>query len=76
MVYREFTKEEILDIFTYHPPTEEQRRTYELINQAFVQCAESIAPLLPEGPGRTVAIRALSDARMKANTAVALEGKF
>lgn len=74
--YRTFDKAEIEDIFSYHPPTPEQRATYELINAAFIGCAQVIAAHMPEGPGRTAAIRALANARMQANAAVALEGKF
>ena len=74
--YREFNDAEIEDLFSYHPPTPEQRGTYEEINAAFVECAKKIAPLLPGGPGKTVAVRKLSDARMSANAAVALNGKF
>lgn len=75
-IYRTFDEKEITEIFSYHPPTEAQRETYEEINTAFIECAKSIAPLLPDGPGKTVAIRKLADARMAANAAVALEGKF
>ncbi len=74
--YRDFTDPEIEDIFSYHAPTPEQRGIYEQINAAFQEAAKKIAPLLPAGPGKTVAIRRLSDARMAANAAVALEGKF
>ncbi|HKX32094.1 MAG TPA: hypothetical protein VJ302_30690 [Blastocatellia bacterium] len=70
------TNEQIKDIFSYHPPTPEQRETYEQINAVFIECAEKINALMPAGPGHTVAIRKLADARMAANAAVALEGKF
>jgi len=75
-LYRTFDETEIREIFSYHAPTEEQRETYYKITQAFIECALVIAPLLPPGPGKTVAIRHLADSRMKANVAVALEGKF
>lgn len=74
--YRKFDEEEIRDIFTYHPPTHNQAATYGLINDAFTECALKIAPLMPDGPGKTAAIRALASARMAANAAVALQGKF
>ncbi len=74
--YRAFDAKEIVDIFSYHPPTAEQREIYERINLAFQECAIAVAPLLPDGPGKTVAIRKLADARMAANAAVALEGRF
>lgn len=74
--YRKFDEEEIKDIFSYHAPTSEQRKVFEKLNEAFIECAIKVAALLPAGPGKTVAIRALADTRMKANAAVALEGKF
>lgn len=74
--YRKFDETEIRDIFSYHAPTPEQRVIYEKINEAFIQCALASIPLIPDGPGKTLAVRALADARMKANAAVALDGKF
>jgi hypothetical protein len=75
-VYRKFDNKEIEDIFSYHPPAEHQREIYERINAAFIECAKKVVPLILDGPGKTVAIRKLADARMAANAAVALEGKF
>jgi Xaa-Pro aminopeptidase len=74
--YREFNEEEIKDIFSYHAPTAEQREAYDKINNAFIECAKVLAATVPEGPGRDVAMRGLSEARMKANHAISLEGKF
>lgn len=74
--YTKFDRDEIEQIFSYHPPTPEERETYEAINHLFITCAHGVATLLPDGPGKTVAIRALSEARMKANAAIALKGKF
>lgn len=74
--YRTFNAEEIAEIFTYHAPTVTQQKIYQQINQAFVRCASEVATLLPDGPGKTVAIRKLADARMACNAAVALEGRF
>ena len=74
--FRKFDDSEIEIIFCYHAPTAEQRETYEKINAAFVACAKAIIPLLPDGEGKMVAVRKLSDARMSANASVALEGKF
>ena len=70
------TDNQLKDIFTYHPPTPEQREIYEKINAAFLECAQVVNAVTPEGPGKTVAIRKLSDARMQANASVALEGRF
>lgn len=68
--------EQIKDIFTYHAPTEEQRKLYEQINAGFTHLALELNVLLPEGPGKTVAIRKLAEARMQANASVALNGSF
>lgn len=70
------TEQQILNIFSYHPPTPEQREVYEKINATFQATALLINEVMPPGPGATVAIRKLSDARMAANAAVALEGSF
>ena len=69
--------QELIDhIFTYHPPTPEQHATYDALTALFKYAAHSLNDLLPEGPGKTVAIRKLSEARMSANAAVALKGQF
>lgn len=73
---RDFNEEEIDFLFQYHPPTPEQRDVYEQINAAFRTCGKAVSELLPPGPGKTVAMRALSDTRMKCNQAVALNGRF
>lgn len=70
------TDEQLKDIFTYHAPTEEQRAKYEQINAAFLECAKVVNVFTPEGPGKTVAIRKLAEARMQANASIALEGRF
>lgn len=75
-VIRSFTDEEIEFLFTYHPPTPEQARRYEVVNQAFQRCAKDIVDLMPDGPGKTVAMRKLGEARMSVNMAIALEGRF
>ncbi len=70
------TDEQLKDIFSYHAPTAEQRATYDQINAAFLGCAQLLNAALPEGPGKTVAIRKLSEARMQANHCASLEGRF
>ena len=63
-------------IFTYHPPSPEQRATYDGLTAEFLRLALHVNAALPEGPGKTVAIRKLAEARMAANAAVALAGRF
>jgi superfamily II DNA or RNA helicase len=76
MDFRNFDDEAIKEVFSYHAPTPEQAAVYEKINQAFQQCAKDVLALLPNGAGKTIAVRKLSDARMAANASVALNGQF
>ena len=69
-------QKELQDIFTYHAATIDQVECYNKINDAFLKCAEVINEVLPEGPGKTVAIRKLSEARMQSNHCFSLDGKF
>lgn len=70
------TEEQLQDIFTYHAPTIDQVELYNSINDAFLECAKVVNKVTPDGPGKTVAIRKLADARMAANASIALEGRF
>lgn len=70
------TEDQIQEIFTYHAPTIDKVEAYNQINDAFLQCAKVVNTTLAEGPGKTVAIRKLSEARMQANHSVSLEGRF
>ncbi len=70
------TDDQLKEIFSYHAATNEQAAAYDQINAAFLASAQMLNAVLPEGPGKTVAIRKLSEARMQANHCVALEGRF
>lgn len=70
------TDQQLEDIFSYHAPTPDQLPKYEAVNKAFLECAKVVNEIAPDGAGKTVAIRKLSDARMACNASVALEGRF
>ncbi len=76
MEVEKLTPKQLQDVFSYHAPKPDQVEKYEAINKAFLSCAEVINQAMPSGPGATVAIRKLAEARMAANAAVALEGRF
>lgn len=57
----------------YHPPTSEQRKTYEAINAAFIQLADTLSSLLPDTADSTLAMRQVEMSRMYCNAAIALE---
>lgn len=68
------TIDQAVDYLTYHPPTEEQAEDYKRINNAFQFLMSDIWKLLPEGPGKTLAIRAIGRAIMECNSCIANNG--
>lgn len=67
-------KEEALAYLDYHAPTAETLPKHTAVNQAFQDLVEELWDVLPEGPGKTVAIRAIGNARMECNSAIANGG--
>jgi hypothetical protein len=70
------TEELIHFIFSHHPPKNDQGEKYEQVNSAFIELALKVNALMPDGPGKTAAIRQLNVARNAVNSAIALEGRF
>lgn len=58
-------------LFTYHPPTDEQKVSYTLIRDAAKSLAQVIDQCCPAGPDRTTAIRKLRECVMTANASIA-----
>lgn len=69
-------KEDLRDLFSYHPPEPGQGAKYERIRDAALVFAEVIIDNTPSSPDQTAAIRKVREAVMTANAAVALKGKF
>jgi hypothetical protein len=69
------TKENLKDVFTYHPPTEIQREQYNTIRTAAHDFAFIILDNTPTCADQQAALRLLREAVMTANAAVALNGK-
>lgn len=67
---------EVKDIFSSHKLDETQTKTYEIIEANFTELAIMLNQRLPNGPGKTVAIRKLVEAKMQANLCNSLEGRF
>lgn len=63
--------EAIEAIFTFHPPTEAQRLSYEQLRAGAKNVAYAIHHLCPEGPSRTTAMNKLREAVMWANASIA-----
>lgn len=69
------TKDQIDDLFSYHPPTDDQIPKYEAINKAAKEFARVIDANCPASADRTAAVRLVQQARMTANASVALDGR-
>lgn len=68
-----FSKEQIEDIFAYHPPRNEQERDdHQYIRETCGELAAGFNETLADCPEKTLAIRALQQASMWANAALAL----
>lgn len=65
-------KEELKDIFTYHPPRRDQADKHKMIWTAGLLLAEAILDYTPSGADQACAIRHIRDACMTANVAIAI----
>lgn len=68
-----FTKEEIVDIFTYHAPKNDQPARYNAIREGAREFALAIINNTKPSADQTAAIRLLREAVMTANASIALE---
>ncbi len=64
----------IEEIFTYHPPTEEQKVNYQQIRDGAKAFALILAKNTPKCADQSTAIRLLRECVMTANASVALKG--
>jgi len=65
------TGADLLNWFTYHPPSEEQIPKYNRLRDAALVFARVIQLETPPGPDQTTAIRKVREAVMTANAAIA-----
>lgn len=70
-----FTDEILEDLFTYHPPTEEQIAQYKAIREAGLTFAKVIRDNTPQSADQATAIRKCREAAKDANSAIATNGK-
>lgn len=65
------TKDQIDNIFTYHPPFGSQTTRYELLREVARTLAYRINTSCPESPQKFLALTAVQQAVMWANAAIA-----
>ena len=68
------TLEGQLEFLQHHAPDEDAQRRHAIVDDATLKLWVNIAPLLPDGPGKTRALHALNHARMEANSCIANKG--
>lgn len=67
--------EQLHEWFGYHPAdTDDKQKAHQTVRLTYYALALEMNRLLPEGAEKTLALRALQDAAMKANAALAIGG--
>jgi hypothetical protein len=66
------TLEDARHAFAYHPATPETAPKHAAVRDLFRSTVEQLWALVPDGPEKTLAIRALLEAQMNANLGIAL----
>lgn len=69
------TQDDLNNWFTYHAPSLEQLKAYEIIRNAALDFAGYIIAYTPPSADQTAAIRKVREAVMTANAAIACGGK-
>jgi hypothetical protein len=65
----------LLGWFRFHPAdTTAKRKAHEIVRLLHYELALEMNKLLPEGPDKTIALRAIQEAAMKANACLAVHG--
>ena len=70
------TELDLVDIFKYHPPDEEQILRLSAVREAAHEFAVVLLRETPTSPDQTFAIRLVRQAVMTANAAIALKGRY
>jgi hypothetical protein len=66
------SKDDLKNIFSYHPPQGDQAERYEKLRTAALTFSELILDCTPTCPDQSVAIRKVREAVMTANAAIAI----
>lgn len=66
------TLDEARNQFAYHPATEDTAPRHAAVRDLFRSTLDQLWAVVPDGPEKTLAIRALQESQMYANLAIAL----
>jgi len=65
------TKRDLIDRFTYHPPSEAKTRIHKLLRDAVFSCAVFVLKMTPSCREQSLALTRLEEALFYANAALA-----
>lgn len=68
------TDKNLVEVFTYHPPTSDQPQRYANVRAAAMNLAEVILENVPDSADQQAAIRKVREAMMTANAGIATNG--
>lgn len=69
------TRQDLINWFTHHPPTDQQAEQYTAIREAGLAFAKVIVAETPPSADQSAAVRKIREAVMTANAALAGGGK-
>lgn len=70
-----YTIDDLIDIHTYHAPSEEQLKSMQDIRDNAIKFAHAINTNAPDSADKSAALRKVREAQMTANAAIMLKGK-
>lgn len=71
MAFEPLTPEQIQDCFTYHPPSTAGAERHQGLSLRFIEVADAVQAVCPEGREKSVAMTKLEEAKFWASAAVA-----
>ena len=69
------TLEGAVSFLDYHAPNDDTLPRHATVNTAFQELIKTVWNAIPDGPGKTVVVRAIGRARMECNSAIANGGQ-
>ena len=69
------TLEGAISFLDYHAPNDDTLPRHNTVNAAFQELIAKVWNAIPDGPGKTVVVRAIGRARMECNSAIANGGQ-
>lgn len=67
--------EDALNLFSSYAHTGDARERHQAVDLFFQEAVKGLWHLMPEGPGKTVALRKLQEARLSVNACITNNGE-